>query len=378
MAQAIRHGIFILPIDDFRKTNITAVVIKINKGRIKLKDVARMAGVSVGTVSRYINNHPKVSKKNAIKIQEAIDKLEYIPNRTAQNLAKGVSNNLLLYMLQENPIQASTWLYELPIIQAILDYIKNTEFSLQLGMNAVEDKKEIDKFLNEYINNRRADGIIILSMYPIDDFWIRKLKDSEIPFVLIGNTSPVAADNQIIFDNYNGIKDIMEYLHDLGHKKIGFINGFEHQQHMIQRKLAFFDNIERLGFITRKEWIKNGDFGINSGFTCMQEILNCKEQPTAIVCSNDIMAAGAMQAIKQAGSSVPEDYSITGFDDSLISKVVEPSLTTVKIPLKKMADVAINQIIKKIKDPNIAISNQIFSCSIVIGDSTSKPKADKK
>lgn len=333
-----------------------------------------MANVSVGTVSRYINNHPKVSKKNAKKVQDAIDMLGYIPNRTAQNLAKGVSNNLLLYILQEDPIQASTWLYELPIIQTILDYIKNTEFSLQLGMNSVEDKKEVDKFLNEYINNRRVDGIIILSLYPIEHFWIRKLKESKIPFILIGNTSSLATKNQIIFDNYNGIKDIMDHLHELGHERIGFINGFEHQQHMIQREIAFFDNIERLGIETQKEWIKNGDFGIKSGFKCMQEIMECERQPTAIVCSNDIMAVGAIQAIKQVGLSVPEDYSITGFDDSLISRVVEPSLTTVKIPLKKMADVAIDQLIKNIKTPNTIKCKQTFSCSLVIGESTSKPK----
>jgi len=221
-----------------------------------------LANVSVGTVSRYINKHPSVSKKNAIKIQKAIDKLGYIPNLMAQNLAKGVSNNLLLYILQEKPILESTWLYELPIIQTVYDYIKPTNYSLQLAMDYLEDKLEISRFFNEYVNNKRVDGIIILSTFEIGDANILRLIESKMPFVLLGNQTNIQSTNQILFNNYDAINEIMDHLYELGHRRIAFINGFANQQHMIQRAKAYFDSVQRLDLETYDEWVKNANVPI--------------------------------------------------------------------------------------------------------------------
>lgn len=349
-------------------------MIRIGKNRVKLKDVAMLANVSVGTVSRYINKHPAVSKKNADKIQEAIDKLGYIPNQMAQNLAKGVSNNLLLYILQEKPINESTWLYELPIIQSVYDYIKPTNYSLQLAMDYLEDKDEVKKFINEYINTKRVDGVIILSTFEVGDVNILRLMESELPFVLIGNQTNIQPANQILFDNYNAINEVMDYLYKLGHRRIGLINGFKNQQHMIQRGRAYFDSLKRLNLETHKKWIKNADHTVDGGRARMHEILDFKEQPTAIVCGNDDMAVGAMKAIKERGLSIPNDYSLTGFDDGLISRVTEPNLTTVKIPLTDMANIAIKKLIDGIQNPGNIIPKQVLPCTMIIRPSTGRPK----
>lgn len=350
-------------------------MIRIRRPNVKLKDVAMLANVSVGTVSRYINKHPSVSKKNAIKIQKAIDKLGYIPNLMAQNLAKGVSNNLLLYILQEKPILESTWLYELPIIQTVYDYIKPTNYSLQLAMDYLEDKLEISRFFNEYVNNKRVDGIIILSTFEIGDANILRLIESKMPFVLLGNQTNIQSTNQILFNNYDAINEIMDHLYELGHRRIAFINGFANQQHMIQRAKAYFDSVQRLDLETYDEWVKNANHSVDSGCERMMEILDFEKQPTAVVCGNDDMAIGAMKAIKERGFTVPEDYSITGFDDSILSRIAEPDLTTVKIPLEALAHTAIEKLIKSIDNPDNVIEKEDLPCRVVIRTSTGKARS---
>ena len=351
-------------------------MIGISKYNIKLRDVAKLADVSVGTVSRYINKHPSVSKKNAAKIQNAIEQLGYIPNLMAQNLAKGVSNNLLLYILQEKPILESTWLYELPIIQSIYEYIRPTNYSLQLAMDYLEDKLEIGRFINEYVNSKRVDGMIILSTFEIDDATILTLMKSELPFILMGNQTNILAANQILFDNYHAINEVMDYLYQLGHRRIALINGFAHQQHMIQRASAYFDSLKRLGLDTCDEWVKNANHTVDGGCKCMNEILDLKKQPTAVVCGNDDMAIGAMKAIKDRGFSIPGDYSITGFDDSILSRIAEPDLTTVKIPLEALANTAIEKLIESMNHPDMTIPKKVLACTMVVRSSTGRPKPE--
>lgn len=349
--------------------------VNIGMQSVTLKDVARLAGVSVGTVSRYINNHPSVSKKNSIKVQRAIDKLGYIPNQTAQNLAKGVSNNLLLYIIQEDPILASTWLYELPIIQGVYDYLKGTDYSLQVAIDSIENSKRINNFINECINNKRVDGMIILTSWEVDKTSLIRLVDSKFPFILIGNENPIGPENEVLFDNYGAISQVMDHLYKLGHRRIGYISGTKEQQHAKQRIKAYFDNLQRLNLVTNEKWVKYGDYTVESGYTLMGEILNSREQPTAIVCGNDYLAAGAIKAIKERGFSVPLDYSVTGFDDSIVSRVVEPDLTTVSVPLQKLAELAIKKLINIINFPDNEITKQVLSCEMVIGASTIAPKA---
>lgn len=341
---------------------------------ITLKDVAKLAGVSVGTVSRYINHHPSVSEKNARKIQAAIDKLEYVPNLTAQNLAKGISNNILLYIIQEDPILMTTWLYELPIIQGINDYLKNTEYSLQIAIDSIDDCKSIKKSINKYINNKLVDGLMILTTFDIDKSIIIRLVDSKYPFVLTGIDNSIQPENGVLFDNYGAINQIMAYLYKLGHRKIGFIGGTKEQQHAKYRKKAYFDSIRKFGLTTSDKWVKDGDYSVSCGYNLMNEILSAYEQPTAIVCGNDYIAAGAIKAIREKGLDVPYDYSVTGFDNNIISEIVEPNITTMSIPLQEVAEFSIKKLINIIKNPDQITQEQIFSCKMIVGGSTSKPK----
>lgn len=359
-------------------TVLTLEVRKTNNYSITLRDVARLAKVSVGTVSRYINKHPSVGGENAQKIQMAIDKLGYIPNQIAQSLAKGVSNNLLLYIIQEDPILSSTWLYELPIIQGVYDYLKSTDYSLQVAIDSIENSKRVNKLISECINNKRVDGMIILTSWEIDKSGLIRLADSKFPFVLIGNENLITPENEVLFDNYGAINQIIDYLYKLGHRRIGFISGTKEQQHAEQRIRAYFDSLQRLDLVTNEEWVKYGDYSIESGYIHMQELLHSNEQPTAIVCGNDYLAAGAIKAISEKGFNVPYDYSITGFDDSLVSKVVEPGLTTVNVPLQELAKIAIKKLINIINAPDKITPKRVLPCTMVIGASTSEPKYFQK
>jgi len=340
---------------------------------VTLKDVAKLANVSVGTVSRFINNHPSVSEKNRKKIQAAIERLNFSPNPIAQKLAKGVSNNLLLYIVQENPILTTTWLYELPVIQGICDYLKNQSYSLQIVLNFIEDNKGNYKYINECISSKSVDGILILSAWGLSNRTLIRLMDSGFPFVLLGNENTIQPTNDIIFDNYGAVKQLVEHLYHLGHRHIGLISGCRDQLHMSERIRGYFDTLKELGLEIDESWIKYGDYSMESGYACMQEILDSRH-PTAVICGNDYMAAGAVKAIHERGYKVPDDFSVTGFDNSTVAKIVEPSLTTVSMPVFKAGQLATERLIEQLNSTDNLISREVLPCEIIIGSSTGKAK----
>jgi len=338
-----------------------------------LKDVAKLANVSVGTVSRYINNNPSVSEKNRKKIQAAIERLNYSPHPIAQKLAKGVTNNLLLYIVQENPILTTTWLHELPVIQGICDYLKNTNYSLQIVLNFIDDNQGNYKYINECISSKSVDGILILSAWELSNRTLIRLMDSGFPFVLIGNDNTIQPTNDIVFDNYGAVKKLVEHLYQLGHRHIGLISGCKEQLHMSERIRGYFDAIRELGLEIEESWIKYGEYSTESGYACMQEILDGRH-PTAVICGNDYVAAGAVKAIHDRGYKVPDDFSVTGFDNSTVAQIMEPTLTTVNMPVFKAGHLATEKLIKLINKTENVINREVLPCDIIIGSSTGSAK----
>ena len=341
------------------------------RNKATVRDVAKLANLSVGTVSKYLNNHPSISLQNREAIQIAIDKLDYKVNPIAQRFAKGVSNTILLYYIQEYPIEVTTWLYELPIFQGIQDYLRGAEYDLHIAMESIDNTDKIFDFILEHSNNSGADGLIIATSWELESKVFISLLDSQLPFAIVGVRNSIQASNDVMFDNFDACAKIMQHLHQLGHNKIGIVSGMKDQYHMSERLRGYFGQANTLGQIIKDKWVKYGDFSISNGYESFQQILLGGDLPTAIVCGNDYVAAGVIKAIKEAGLSVPDDISVVGFDNTTIASVVEPSLTTVKVPSEMAGRLAAKFLINQIKTGSPG-QRTILPCEMIIGQSTGR------
>ncbi len=343
------------------------------KSKVTLKDVARHAGVSVGSVSRYLNQHPSVSAKAQQSIGAAIKKLNYTPNQMAQKFAKGVTGNLLLYIYQEFPIFNTTWLFELPIIHGIYEYLHNTEYALQIAIGAVSKPEQFDNDIMRQVAARQVDGVMILSSWPAEEKTIRHLADLDFPYALIGNANPCGNHNYIAFDNEQAVFELVDKLYRLGHREFAFLGGYESQLHTAERLAGFKRGLETHSLAVVPEWIKFGDYSFESGITMMNAVMNSRV-PTAIIAGNDYVALGAMRSIRDHGFSTPKDVSVTGFDDLNIARMVEPGLTTVSAPLFEIGKIATQKLVEGIAEKNHLFSPETVRCSIIERGSTGRAK----
>lgn len=343
------------------------------KKRATLIDVARLSGVSTGTISRILNNHPSVSEEARKKVEEAIKKLNYVPLSAARSLAKGVSNTIMLSIIEENPILPSTWRYELPVVQGIYDYLKKTSYNLQIGIGFVEEAQK-SKFFENLIKDKYIDGLLILGSWPINYRSLLYLEDRNIPYVLIGCKSTIPTRVEINFDNHGAIVQVIDYLVQLGHTKFALIGGFADQLHMVDRANGFRDALIRRSLLVYENLIKFGDYQIESGYQLMLGLFNEHPRPTAIICGNDFMAAGVIKAIHDKGYKVPEDFSVVGFDDNEVAKVISPPLTTIKVPVFEMGSLAVEKLCTMVESNRKLEEITIMPCEIIIRSSTGKCK----
>ena len=336
-----------------------------------LYDVARLSGLSLGTVSGYINGK-RVSEKNSAKIKDAIDVLKYMPQSAARSLASGKSYFILLFVMVESPIVSSTWMQELPIVQGISDFLNGSGYSLGIEIADVSKTNENNLALERIVLNRNADGVILISPWKLNDSVLTILKYHKFPYILIGGGD--YSENVVDFDNKTSIYDLVCCQYDKGHRKIAFIGGFENQDYVRQRKNGFCAAHQALGLPDPKQYIKYGDYSLESGYAYTMELLEMDESPTMIVCCNDYIAAGAIKAIVSMGLRIPQDIAVSGFDDTTIATIMTPTITSIQVPSYDIGKTAIQELLRKVEDSSYEVQNTYINCKIVYRESTGTSK----
>lgn len=317
--------------------------------RITQKDVAAHAEVSTGTVSRAINDHPWVSSEAKERVEKAIIELGYVADVSARSLAKGRTNNVMFLLLNEETILPTTWSYELPIIQGVLDDFKDSGMHLQILMHTVEEARA-PGFFPELISNRPVDAIVILSAWNLEDHSISELRRIRIPHVFIGNgpyprsRDSSVAEGCVVFDNSTVIFGVVERLFALGHRLIAFIKGSAGQAHADMRYAAFVRVEQEKGLDLPDELVVDGDYSVRAGYEGLLRLWGLDRKPSAVVCANDYMAIGVMKAAMELGLAVPEDLSVVGFDDADVSAYLPVPLSTVRVPLLEIGSRAAERI----------------------------------
>lgn len=290
---------------------------------VTINDIARKANVSRTTVSRVLNNKPDVSSETRKKILKIIEKYNYHPSFLAKGTITKRSYTIgLIIPYDVNLIFDNPFYFE--VIRGVLSEADITDYYILI----ISGTKSRD-FISVY-NEKRVEGFIILSPDANDIKLFNELDKNKIPYVATAKTPNTGVQNYVDVDNVKGASMAVEHLISLGHKRIAMIAGPEYL-------LSHKDRISGYRLVMSKnklpvydDYLHIGDNSFESGYKLTTQLLRLKEPPTAIFAAADMMAIGAIKAIKDSGYNVPQDISVVGFDDILQAQHVTPPLTTVR------------------------------------------------
>ncbi|HZM22267.1 MAG TPA: LacI family DNA-binding transcriptional regulator [Anaerolineales bacterium] len=301
-----------------------------NSRSITIKELALRAGVSHSTVSRALNNHPALARGTVERIQQLAQELNYVPSGFARSLKTNRS-----YMLGVIVHRIAD-----PFYSEVLAGIQNVAHQFQYSMfvSAFESDMERQDSLIRGVLGRQADALIIGDSFftseHVDELSIR------VPAVFIHNRAEVLP-HSIYHDDINATRALTRHLLDLGHRRVAFggnqRGGLLHQQ----RREGVVTELESAGLELRREYdLLATDGQMSSGAWLAKQLLEMPERPTAIICYNDMQAIGVMQTLQQANLRIPEDISVTGFDDIPLAEFLYPALTTYSQPIWELGQMA--------------------------------------
>ncbi|ABG83308.1 LacI family DNA-binding transcriptional regulator [Clostridium perfringens] len=337
---------------------------------MNIRDIARLAGVGVSTVSRVINDHPDVKDETREKILKIIKESNYIPNNSARILKKNNTNNIgVLVKGVFNPFFAE-------MINIIGNRINEAGYTMILQQNDYATEDDVDNLI-AFVKEKRLQGIICLggNFLNINDESFQFL---DIPVVLTSvNTLSKESKSKfssIGIDNVLAAKASIQYLIDKGHRNIGILLGEKNDVGISGLRLEGYKKaLEENNIPYSEENVFIGDYDYSGAYRVTKEIINNRKDITAIFSISDIMAVGAAKSVIDQGLQVGEDISIMGFDGMDISKYYNPGITTVKQPKKNMANNSIDLLLallaKKEDHKHIIFETKIIereSCKEVV------------
>ena len=334
---------------------------------MRIKDIAREAGVSTATVSHVINKTKYVSDETREKVERAIGEFNYHPNAHAQMLALGRSNMIgLLVSDISNPFFPE-------IIKSIEAAVFSAGFHLILLNTNYQPERAV-----EYVRRllRMKVAGIILMIAEFDRSLIDEFKDNKTSVVFHDLGVVGEKMSNIILDYAVGIDEAVGHLVSLGHSKIVHIAGSHEIYSAGVRQQAFVDAMKKYFPAEREMKIYEGDFRFEGGRHAAHQILSEPELPTAIVVANDLMALGAMQEFKAAGLRIPQDISIVGFDDISFASLSEPALTTVCSPRVEIGRRAFEALALTMEKPHQQGLEIRIPTHLIERNSTAPPRAD--
>jgi LacI family sucrose operon transcriptional repressor len=280
-------------------------------------EIAKLAGVSKSTVSRYLNDG-YVSSDYRLKIQEIIDRTGYTPLRQAKTLRTKITNLIGVIVPKISTETASR------VVEGISNEVSKYGYDILIANTNLSVDKEIE-YLDIFKNNQ-VDGIIFMAT-KLSEKHLKIMDSITFPIVVVAQKTENFPC--VYYDDYNASKDMVKLLLNSGHKEIAFIGVMQEDISVgFERKRGYMDALSEEGISFKEEFLKIGDFSMESGYKLTAELMKQNEKPKAIFAVSDNIAVGAMQCLTDMGYKVPEDISVCGIGDSKISRVVTPKLTT--------------------------------------------------
>jgi LacI family transcriptional regulator len=330
--------------------------------------VAKLANVSIATVSRTINHVPTVSPALARRVWEAIRKLNYFPNTQARALVSGRSRLLGLIVSEiTNPFFPE-------LIQGFEDVAVESGYEILIGSTNSEAER-MQRCIRRMVE-RDVEGVAIMT-FGIEQPLSIQLAERRIPLVLVDVAPEQPGISVVRIDYGHGIRQGVQHLAVLGHRDIAFVSG-PLQLHSAQLRLrAFQKGLEECGISVREDFILRSDHTVEGGMAAGERLLKQKNLPTAIMCSNDMLAIGVLHKLSRSGLRVPDDISIIGFDDIHMAEMMIPPLTSIQMSRLDLARAAVSALRAHIESAS-AKREYVVDTNLVVRKSTGFPPRTMK
>lgn len=330
-----------------------------------IKDIAKVAGVSVTTVSRALNGYSDVNEKTRQKIKAIAEELRYSPNVLARSLVVNRTKTIGL-IVSELSRSESKDNFTFEVLRGIND--RAGELGYDLILFSTTPKKQKEKTYTQLCRERRVDGAIILGIRT-DDPYLGEVLESQIPCVLVDIPIETDSVGYVSTDNVLGAEKALRHLIANGHRRIAMING--HNQAFVsgERLEGYKRALQNAGLPFREDWVVNGGFREAEAERMAYDLLSRFPEITAVFCASDLMALGTMKAARSLGRSIPENFSVVGYDDNLLASYASPPLTTIAQDEYQMGFEAAELLVGMLEDKNDT-HRRILDTELIVRQST--------
>lgn len=329
---------------------------------VTLRDVAKATGVSPSTVSRVISDSPRIADDTKVRVRKAMKELGYHPNFIARSLVNQSTNVMgVVFPSYGNATFQNPFFSE--VLRAISEGAHEKQYGIQLTTGKTE--KEIYHDVVQMVQGKRVDGILMLYSRS-DDPIVTYLLEQDFPFVVIGQPSD-KSDKITCVDNNNiaAAKEATQYLLELGYDRIGFIGGKDCFTMTSARIAGYQQALQEAKIPIRVDAIIQNEFQTTNGYQTLEKLMASDYRPNAFLVEDDFMAMDVLQTLREMGLKVPDDVAIIGFNNTLLSELSNPPLTSVDIHILELGVAAVKQLILRITDPKAPIKSIVIPHHII-------------
>ena len=331
---------------------------------MNMRDIAKLAGVSSATVSNVINGSSVVRPETAERVRKVIEETRFVPNGSAATLKYGRSSTYGLIIPDiTNPFFPEF----IRSFEGILANNSQDMFLASTDLHVSRMQQTIRRMLI-----RQVDGVALLAA-EIETEPIEALIHHRVPLVTMDRRVVGPGLSDVMIDYVSGMREAIHHLRDLGHQRIAYIGGSSGLTISDHRINAFHEAMSGAGLTVHPEYIRAGNYRITGGESCMEELLGLSDPPTAIMSANDLTAIGALRTIRRRGLSVPEDFSVVGFDNIDFSDIIQPPLTTLHLSRPDLAQAFYTALTEFGKSPHVVGRQYSVTTSLVLRSSTAPP-----
>ena len=334
-----------------------------------IDDVAKLAGVSIKTVSRVVNREQNVRESTRDRVQQAITQLNYRPNLSARNLASLRSHLIVLVYDDPSAYEIPSGGYVIRMQQGVLRACGAADYELLIHPCNYRHGNTTEK-LHALIDQVRPDGIVLAAPLSNMPEIVNAIAEKSTPMVRLSPGEENGKHYTVVTNDREICAEATRYLASLGHERIAFITGHTSHRAIENRFLGYTDGLEQSGLPFSEDLVIAGDNSFNSGEACGDSLLSRSEPPTAIFAANDDMAAGVMRAADRRSIDIPDQLSVVGFDDISLARQIYPSLTTIRQPLSQMAERAAQAMISDPGDGSTLVGTDVVPATLIIREST--------
>ncbi|MGA2890349.1 MAG: LacI family DNA-binding transcriptional regulator [Terracidiphilus sp.] len=331
-----------------------------------IKDIARLANVSHPTVSRALQNSPLVNPRTAEKIRKIADETGYRASAVARSLVTRRTRTIgLVVTTTTDPFTSEVF----SGIERVAHDRGYCVFLAESNADPERERKVVQNFAE-----RRVDGIIVTSSR-VGALYLPLLSELMVPIVLLNDQHPGAFVHSVMIGNLEGSRAAASHLAGLGHRRIAYVGDKLGYQSDAERFAGYSEALDTAGIPFVSELLVHGDGKPEAAMRAMDDLLTLSHPPTAVCCYNDMSALGAMRSIRLHGLRVPEDISVTGFDDLFFASYTQPSLTTVRQPMRHMGELAMESLFKLMSGDESEIRIKV-EAELIVRESTARVRTE--